>query len=98
MLRGFESALDKRLIDDNLGGDIRQFTSLPGLYLLAHRLEVALHPVDTHRDAVDQEYVEYVTATGIAGYLREGNPWCGHWDARSGFGAVRDCHAQLVEE
>jgi hypothetical protein len=35
-------------------GDIGQFTSLSGFDLLSHRLEVALHSVNTNRDAVDQ--------------------------------------------
>jgi hypothetical protein len=39
--------LHKRLADDDLGGDVGQFTSLPDLYLLAHGLEVPLHPIDT---------------------------------------------------
>ena len=50
----FESALDERLVDDHLGGDIRQFASLPGFHLLSHRLEVPLHSIDTHRDAVNE--------------------------------------------
>ena len=37
------------------------------------------------RRTLKQEYVDYVTATGIAGYRRaEGKPWCGDCDARSG--------------
>ena len=33
---------------------VSEFASLPGLYLLSHRLEVALHPIYSNRDAVDQ--------------------------------------------
>ena len=33
----FESALDERLVDDYLCGDIRQFASLPGFDLFSHR-------------------------------------------------------------
>src|SRR5271169_8733 len=50
----FESALDERLVDDHLGGDIRQFTSLPGLHLLSHRLEVPLHSINANRDRIDE--------------------------------------------
>jgi len=53
VLGNFQSALDERLVDDHLGSDVRQFASLPGLHLLSHGLEVSLHPVYTHRDAVD---------------------------------------------
>src|SRR5689334_1450654 len=54
MLRSFKLALDKGLVDYNLGGDIREFTSLPRFYLLPHGFEVALHPVDPDRDAINQ--------------------------------------------
>src|SRR5258708_15299084 len=50
---GFESALDECLVDDHLGGDVRQFTFLPCLHLLSHRLKVPLHSVHSDRDAVD---------------------------------------------
>ena len=46
--------LDERLVDNHLGSDVRQFTSLPDLNLLAHRFEVPLHPVHANRDAVNQ--------------------------------------------
>ncbi len=39
-------ALDERLVDDHLRGDVCQFASLPGFHLLSHRLKVALHSVD----------------------------------------------------
>jgi hypothetical protein len=29
--------------------DVREFTSLPGFYLLAHRLEISLHSIHSHR-------------------------------------------------
>jgi len=47
-LRSFESSLNKRLVDDHLGGDVRQFASLPCFHLLSHRLEVALHSVNAN--------------------------------------------------
>jgi len=47
-------AFYERFVDHNFGCDICQFESLPGLHLPAHRLEVALHPVDTNGDTVDQ--------------------------------------------
>src|SRR5258708_1904737 len=50
----FQLALHKRLVDDHLGGDVRQLTPLPGLHLLSHRLEVSLHPVNPDRGAVDE--------------------------------------------
>jgi hypothetical protein len=53
VLGSFEFTLHKRLVDDHLGGDVGQFTSLARFHLLAHRLEIALHPVNTDRDAVD---------------------------------------------
>ena len=37
-----------------LGVTSEEFTPLPGLNLLSHRLEVALHPIDTDRNAVDE--------------------------------------------
>jgi len=40
---------------DHLGGDVRRFTPLPGLYLLSHRLEDALHSIDANRVAVDEQ-------------------------------------------
>jgi len=42
----FQSSLHERFVDDNLGRDIGQFATLPGLNLLAHRLEVPLHPIN----------------------------------------------------
>jgi len=50
----FKLAFHKRLVDDHLGRDVREFTPLSRLHLLSHRLEVALHPVNPNRDAVDQ--------------------------------------------
>jgi hypothetical protein len=50
----FEFALDERLLDDHFHTDIRQFTSLPRFHLRSHRLEVSLHPIYAHRNAVDE--------------------------------------------
>ena len=50
----FQSALDECLVDDHLGGHIRQFTSLSGFHLLSHRLKVPLHSINPYRDAVDE--------------------------------------------
>jgi len=47
--------LDECVVDDHLGGDVRQFTPLPRFYLLSHRLEVALHSIDANRVAVDEQ-------------------------------------------
>jgi hypothetical protein len=49
-----QGALDKGLVDHNLGSDIREFASLPGFYLLSHGLKVPLHSVDPDRDAINQ--------------------------------------------
>jgi hypothetical protein len=54
MFWSLKSALDKRLINDDLGGDVRQFASLPGLDLLSHGLEAALHPVNANRNGVNK--------------------------------------------
>ena len=54
MFGRFEFALDECLLDHDLGGDVRQFTFLPCLYLLSHRLKVALHSINANRDAVDE--------------------------------------------
>ena len=44
----FESALDKCLVGDHLGRDVRQFASLPCFHLLLHWLKVSLHSVRTN--------------------------------------------------
>jgi hypothetical protein len=54
VLGSFEFSLHKGLVDDHLGGDVGQFTSLPGFHLLSHRLKASLHSVDTNRNAVDE--------------------------------------------
>jgi hypothetical protein len=54
VFRCFELAFHKGLIDDDLGSNVREFASLPGLHLLLHRPKVTLHAVDTDRDAVDE--------------------------------------------
>src|SRR5712692_2627493 len=54
VLWSLQSALDKCLVDDHLGGDVRQFTSLPGFHLLSHRLKVSLHSININRNAVDE--------------------------------------------
>ncbi len=45
---------DERFVDDYLGGEVRQFTPLPGLHLLSHRLEIPLHSVNAERETVDE--------------------------------------------
>jgi hypothetical protein len=54
VFRRFEFALHNRLANDYLGGDVRQFTSLPCFDLLSHGLEVSLHSVDPERNAIDE--------------------------------------------
>lgn len=41
-------ALDERLVDYDLGSDVRQLAPLPGLHLLSRRLEVPLHAIYAH--------------------------------------------------
>jgi hypothetical protein len=40
MLGNLQLALDECLVDDHFGGDVSQFTFLPGFHLFSHRLEV----------------------------------------------------------
>jgi hypothetical protein len=54
MFGSFQLAFHKRFVNDDLRSDIGDFTPLPRLHGLSHRLEVSLHPIDTHRNAVDQ--------------------------------------------
>ena len=54
MFRSLQLALHERFVDNDLGGDIGEFAHLPRLHLLAHRLKVPLHAIDTHRNAIDQ--------------------------------------------
>src|ERR1700685_1110505 len=49
-----ESALDECLVNDHLGGDVRQLTSLPRFHLLSHELKVSLHSINANRNAVDE--------------------------------------------
>ena len=54
VLRNFEFALDERLVDDHLGGDIAEFGLPPGFDLLLHRAEIPLHPVDSDGNRIQQ--------------------------------------------
>src|SRR6266446_836499 len=54
VLWSFQFGLDECLVDDDLRGDVGQLASLPGFHLLSHGLEVSLHSINTHRDAVDE--------------------------------------------
>jgi hypothetical protein len=54
VLRDIQVAFDERLADDHLDGDVAEFRLLPGLNLLAHRLEVPLHAVHANCDGIDQ--------------------------------------------
>ena len=44
----------KRFVDNDLRYNIGEFSPVPSLHLLSHRLEVALHPVNVNGDTVDQ--------------------------------------------
>jgi len=46
--------LHECLVDHHFRSDIREFASLPGLYLLAHRLEVPLHAIHAYRNAINE--------------------------------------------
>ena len=69
VLWSFQSALDKRLVDDHLRGHIRQFTSLPGLRLLSHGLEVSLHSIHAHPpteiQSMSKNDFECLASTGV---------------------------------
>jgi hypothetical protein len=54
MLWSFKFAFHERLVDDDLGRNIREFAPLPRFHLLAHRLKVPLHPIHSDRHAIDQ--------------------------------------------
>jgi hypothetical protein len=53
----FQPALRKRLVDDHLGGDVRQFTPPPCFHLLSHGLEVPLHSANSCRDGQERPRV-----------------------------------------
>jgi hypothetical protein len=70
LLGSFQFALHKRLVDDHLGRDVRQLTSLPGFDLPAHRLKVPLRVFGEHRreharDNVLKLGCSYLLATTI---------------------------------
>src|SRR5216684_1070313 len=54
VFRSFQFAFDERLVDNHLGRHVGEFTPFPGLHLLSHGLEVALHPVYADRDAINE--------------------------------------------
>jgi len=54
VLWSFELTFDECLVDDHFRRDVGEFGPLPALDLPSHRLEIALYPVDTNRDAIDQ--------------------------------------------
>jgi hypothetical protein len=54
MFRSFQFSLDKGLVDDHLRRDIGEFASLPRFDLLSHGLKVALHSINSNRDAIDE--------------------------------------------
>jgi len=62
----FQSPLDERLVDDHLGGDVRQFAPLPCFDLLSHRREIAPYAINTNRDAIDQrERLRVLASTAV---------------------------------
>jgi hypothetical protein len=50
----FQFAFHECLIDYDLGGDVREFTSLPHLHLFSLGFKVPLHAVNAHGDAIDE--------------------------------------------
>jgi len=54
MFGSLQLAFHESFVDHDFGSDIGQLAPLPRLHLLAHRFEVALQRVDTHRNAIDQ--------------------------------------------
>jgi len=57
MFGDLKFSLDEGPIDDQLRGPIREACDLPGLDLLPHRLEVALHAVHADRQDVREAQV-----------------------------------------
>jgi hypothetical protein len=57
MFGDLKFSLDEGPIDDELRGPIREACYLPGLDLLPHRLEVALHAVHADREDVREAQV-----------------------------------------
>jgi hypothetical protein len=47
-------ALDERLVNDHLRGDIAEFGLPPGFDLLLHRAEIPLHPVHSDGNRIQQ--------------------------------------------
>ena len=65
MFRSFQSALDKGLVDDHLGSNIRQITSLLPLHLLSHGLEVArMRSTPTEMQSINENDFECFASTG----------------------------------
>ena len=83
MFGSFQSALDECLINNYLRGDIGEFALLRLLHLLAHRFEVALHAVDTRRDAVNQRERLRV--------------FCQHWREHAGDNVSRICRTGISD-
>jgi len=54
VLGRLQFAFDESFVDYDFRGDIGEFTLLPSFDLLSHRLEVALHPIDSDRNAIDE--------------------------------------------
>src|SRR4029077_9827302 len=70
MFRSFELAFNKCLVNDKFRVFIPEATLLPSFYLAAHRLEVALHAINTNRDRIDKTevlgvFLEYGTEISL---------------------------------
>ena len=54
MFGNIEFAFDEGFVDEEFGGDVGEFVLAPGVDLVLHRFEVALHAVDADGDGIDE--------------------------------------------
>jgi len=92
----FESSVDKCLVDDDLGSDVRQLTRLPGLHLLPHRIGSKLRCIrstPTEMQSISENDFECLASTGVNTPL---NAMFEHMKKDSiGNGAVNNCPAKF---
>src|SRR5208282_5859678 len=66
MFRSLRSALNKRFVDDHLGGDVRQFTSLPHLHLLGIGSKFRfIRSTPTEIQSMSENDFECLASTGV---------------------------------
>jgi hypothetical protein len=65
VLCGFQPPLDECLVDDDLRGDVRQFTSLPG-FNLSDRLEfLCIRSTPSEMQSMSENDFECLKSTGV---------------------------------